>query len=131
MIYTVTFANLGSSQAVPTYYNDNMYNTHKQYEYLRNLRPYIGQTFDYKKVAAEVIKESTEDSFVFIITNKQMEEFTKWIKENKLEEYEVYRMARPITNGNHTHNGRNLLLVVFASKQHVWRDMFEIEMECV
>ena len=131
MIYTATFANLTRSSPVPTYYNDKMYNSNKDYKYIRDLRPYIGISFDYKKMMAEVIKESTEDSFVFIITNKQMEDFTKWIKENKLEEYEVYRMARPITNGNHTTNGRNLLLVVFASKQHVWRDMFETETECV
>lgn len=124
MIYTVTFAHLVSDIPVPTYYQDRMYDTHKQYKYLRDLRPYVGMRFNYKKMAAEVIKESTEDSFVFIITNKQMEDFTKWIKENKLEKYEVYRMTQAITNGNHPDNGRNLLLVVFASKQHVWRDMF-------
>ncbi len=131
MIYTVTFARISSTSPIPSIYKDRMYNTAKQFEYIRNVRPYIGKTFDYKKMVAEVIKESTEDSFVFIITNNQMEDFTKWIKENKLEEYGVYRMTQAITNGNHPHNGRNLLLVVFASKQHVWRDMFIDEGETV
>jgi len=77
------------------------------------------------EIVADYIKESEEDSFLFIITNVQVEAFDKWIKKYKLEEFVTYRMERPVTNGNHLHNGRNLLFVAMCSKTHVWRDMFD------
>lgn len=131
MIYTSTFMNLSLYSNIPSYVTNASYNNGAQYERFRAVRPFAGKQFDTRRMMAEVIKESKEDSFVFILTNTQLESFKAWIEQYKLEEFEVFRMARPVTNGNHPKNGRNLTMVVFASKEHVWRDMFEDETECI
>jgi hypothetical protein len=88
-----------------------------------------GKRVNISAMTAKVIKESEDDSFVFIITNPQMLEFNTWLSKYELEEYVVFRQERPITNSGHDYNGRNLNLIVLASKQHAWREMFETEEE--
>ena len=74
---------------------------------------------------AEAIKESKEDSFVFILVNQQLPEFDEWIKKFNLSECIMFRMHRPVTNNPYPDNGRNLTLVVMMSKDHPYHDMFK------
>lgn len=74
---------------------------------------------------AEAIKESKEDSFVFVLTNIQLPSFDEWIKKFNLSEYIMFRMHRPVTNNPYPDNGRNLTLVVMMGKDHPYHDMFK------
>jgi len=129
MIYSVTFHTLREEYSVPAYFANNSYKTGAGYQYIRDLAPFINKKVNTFKMLADTIKESEEDSFLFIITNTQIPSFDKWVQKYKLEEFITYRMERAITNGNHTHNGRNLLFVAMCSKTHVWRDMFDESIE--
>lgn len=91
-----------------------------------SLRDKIGQTVDGQNLLAETIKESSNDCFVFILTinNRQTNSFDKWIEQYDLKDYIVFEPPLAIENGVHPENGRNLRLVVLASKDHAWRDMY-------
>lgn len=128
MIYSVTFQSL-KSFTIPRWVKDKDYDTGPAHQHLRDARSIAGKTVDSPKIIASLIKESEEDSFVFILTNAQLEAFDAWVKKYELERWMVYRMERAVTNGNHPQNGRNLTLAVFASRQHVWRDMFSSKIE--
>ena len=128
MIYSVTF-NLLKSFIIPSWIKDTAYDRDPQHQHLRDARSLAGQMVDGAEIMASLIKESEEDSFVFILTNAQLEAFDAWVKKYELERWMVYRMERAVTNGNHPQNGRNLTLAVFASRQHVWRDMFSSKIE--
>lgn len=78
-----------------------------------------------KQLLAEAIKETDNNSFVFIILNEQMVDFNNWLDKYSLKENEVYRMAQPITNGKY--EGRRLNLIVLMSKKHAMHDMFKLE----
>lgn len=129
MIYSITYQSLGVA-SIPSYYGNEEYKRHPEHRWMGRIAHLKG-SFNTKAICAEFIRESEEDSFVFILTNAQMENFNEWLEKEKLEELEVYRMPQPVTNGNHPQNGRNLTLVVLCSKKHVWRDMFETETESV
>jgi hypothetical protein len=64
---------------------------------------------------AKFIKESKGDSFVFITTQDQRDAWNNWIVIHGLKEHISYEMPRPVTNGNHPHNGRNLHLRILKS----------------
>lgn len=78
-----------------------------------------------KTLLAEAIKESKEDSFVFILVNRQLEEFNNWLSRNNLTNHVMFRMHRPVTNHPYPDNGRNLTLVVLMSSDHPYHDMFK------
>jgi len=88
----------------------------------------IGKNVNVLEEVAVSIKESVDDSFVFIILNSNMEAFNKWLTRYGLTDMEVFR-SNAITNPVHTYKGRNLTLVVLASESHAWRDMFTNEFE--
>ncbi len=76
---------------------------------------------------ANLIKESKDDTFIFIITQQhtaQVVQFDAWVKRYELEEYVVFTPSTLIVNGNHPEKGPNLKLIVMASKEHAWREMF-------
>ena len=129
MIHSIVFQSLRDSYEVPSYFTNKMYSKHAVYKYIMDALPFINKKFNTFKILADIIKESEEDSFLFIITNVQVEAFDKWVKEHKLQEFITYRMERAVTNGNHPQNGRNLLFVAMCSKTHVWRDMFDESIE--
>ena len=129
MIYSVTFQALQDAYAVPTYFANASYKIGAAFKYMRDLVPFINKKVNTFEMLADIIKESEEDSFLFIITNIQIPAFDKWVQKYKLEEFITYRMERAVTNGNHPYNNRNLTLIAMCSKTHVWRDMFDETIE--
>jgi len=130
MIYSVHWMGLANKiWSLPSYFMNSSYDGYPEYNWVRKARGWADKSINLREFLAEYIKESKEDSFVFILVNSQINEFNLWLTEKGLEEYVAYRMERPVTNGNHPQNGRNLTLVVMASKEHVWRDMFDPEIE--
>lgn len=86
-----------------------------------------GKTIPVKQRVADRIKNSTNDTFVFVITNTQEEAFRKYLNEYKLNDLIVYEMPYYVTNANHPTQGRRLKVVVLASPVHFWRDWYEEE----
>jgi hypothetical protein len=126
MIYSMYFEMVKRKrELIPDWWAKNRYSFPEHKEISKQ----AGKILNFAAMTAKVVRESVDDSFVFIITNGQMFEFNTWLSEHGLTEYEVFRQARPITNAIHRDTGRNLTLVVLASDQHVWRDMFESEFE--
>ena len=117
MIYSIYFGGLSNATQVPYWYGNSP---------VPALKKATGRRINTEEITANKIKSSQDDSFLFVITNPQLEAFERWIKAYGLEEYEVFR-SPPITNPVHLYNGRYLTLVVLASKEHAWRDMFNVE----
>jgi hypothetical protein len=133
MIYSCTFQAMNTRHFLPSYYNN--YVSHvKQYpeyhKYVDAWEAVKGTPFNSFQLHADVIKESENDVFCYIITKPQAEDFKDWVKKYELEDYIIYEGAY-VTNGNHPSAGRNLSLVLFASKKHFWRDMYELDEETV
>lgn len=76
---------------------------------------------------AKLIRESKEDSFIFILVkhNETYANFLNWVEEEKLEEYIMYHFPEGVTNPNYLDNGRNLVPVVMCSKEHMWREQLK------
>lgn len=112
MIYHILFANL---------YEKTISNWSAQ-----SLSPMVGKRIDGQAFLAGTIKESSNDSFIFILTvlNGQSHQFDVWVEKYGLKEYIVFEPPLAIENGVHSENGRNLRLVVMASLDHAWRDMY-------
>ena len=122
MIYHLTFSRLIESYQIPTYYSEyaaKQYSGHLGAKAAR----VAGCSIPMREWAATIIRESKDDSFCFILQNSQLPLFAEWMKKYDLEELEVFR-SEAITNDIHTANGRNLTLVVLASKTHAWREMY-------
>jgi hypothetical protein len=73
-------------------------------------------------MVTEFIKQSENDTFVFILTDTQIDTFNEWTLSSGIEELIVYKMPRPITNMVHAGHGRRLTLVVISSAKHFWRE---------
>lgn len=86
----------------------------------------IGKRVNLLEEITASIKESVDDTFVFILLNDNLEGFNNWLRQYNLTDMEVFR-SNAITNPIHTDKGRNLTLVVLASESHAWRDMFVTE----
>jgi hypothetical protein len=139
MIYSMYFDGLYTVYKIPTYYRDYLnddwcrrvgYDLNNIPDSLKNARTYAkyaGMDVNLQQLVVDLIKSSEDSSFVFIITRKQEDAFNKFIAKNSLKDYIVYTMPNFVTNANHPSNGRNLKLVVLASKEHFWRDMFNDE----
>ena len=84
------------------------------------------------ELLAEVIKESEDDSFVFITTknNNLDETLNDWIDKYNLRDYIVYESTDFITNPVHPHNKKNLKVYVMVSKEHFWRELTPEDIEC-
>ena len=117
MIYSIYFGALCTTTLVPTWYANSP---------VPALKKATGRRINTEEITANKIKSSQDDSFLFVITKPQLEAFDQWIKTYGLKKYEVFR-SPPITNPVHLDNGRYLTLVVLASKEHAWRDMFNVE----
>ena len=128
MIYHCSWVGLSTGSLYSRYILDKVYDMTPDIEVIRSL---VDVLVDQKKIYAQIIKESTEDSFVFILTNSQLKEFEEWIKQNELEDYVMYKMPRPVTNDVHPENGRNLTLYVLCSPNHPMYDMFNEDEEVV
>lgn len=136
MIYHLVWSSIvgNNKVAVPPYVKD--YATMADRDYPTNyykdaygpyklIVDYIGYSYNPQELLAEAIKESEDDSFIFILQNKQLKSFKEWLVKFELEDYVVYNMPQPITNDVHKDNGRNLTMYVLASSKHVWREMYE------
>ena len=88
---------------------------------------YRGKDINTARMLANFIRNSKDDSFVFILGKNggQVDKFNKWIHEHKLEDYIICRPEYGITNQHHLDAPRNLFLVVMASKEHFIHDMLE------
>lgn len=89
---------------------------------------YAGEHLDLRKLLADFIKRSEDDSFVFILTRDQLVGFDLWVKTHDMEEY-IMERSELIANPVHPYNGRNLQIVVMVSKEHFYRELFEQEEE--
>ena len=78
-----------------------------------------------RKLLAEFIRRSKQDTFIFIVTQKdgQEELFLDWIKKEQLDSY-IMEETESILNPIHPHSGRNLKIYIMMSSEHVFRDMF-------
>lgn len=94
----------------------------KQLEEYASLLKYRNAFADYEPGMAKYIKDSMDDSFIYILTNPQLVEFEQWIKDFNLEDQVMFKMPRPITNPNH-HEERRLTLVVLQSKNHFQKEL--------
>ena len=124
MIYSMYFDGMMNRNAVEPYYRGHIHSANKVSS---TLAKFAGETFNARELVAEHIKTNKDCSYVFILVPNQLEKFTEWVKEFNLEEYEAFRFARPITNGNHASMGRRLTMVILTSKDHMWESMFEEE----
>ena len=123
MIYHIYWSGVAEHRLVPLvpagfeqhpFYADQMGYAHLHGKYINP-----------RQLLAEVIKETEDCSFVFILTTVQLPEFRQWLIKNDLNDCVVYEMPQPITNGYHPENGRNLTLFTLCSPKHFWRDMYE------
>lgn len=76
---------------------------------------------------AKLIRESKEDSFIFILIkhNATYKNFLDWVKREKMEEYIMCHFPEGVTNPNYKDNGRTLVPVVMCSKEHMWREQLK------
>jgi hypothetical protein len=82
---------------------------------------------EYSKELADGIKESENDTFLFLLSNyageqakhgkDQKPQFDSWIKEHGLEEYVAF-MSAGISNPAHQERKYSVYLVVMQSKNH-------------
>ena len=76
-----------------------------------NMREYMGQR----------IRDSQDDSFIFITTKSQDEEFSKWLEEESLKDL-ITTQSEYIQNHNYPEHGPKLKITVIQSKNHFQRD---------
>lgn len=92
----------------------------------------IGQTINLQEELAHYIKQSKDDSFVFIVTRRgQYDAFHAWLDKYDMQEYVVFEPPTGVTNPNYadrwtypaSHDG-NLKMIIMASKDHSLQDQF-------
>ena len=89
--------------------------------------PFIGQTVNYRKTMVELINQP-ENTLIFILRKDQVADWATWVEENGLKDLIVFESGG-FTNPIHYDRKGNLCVKVLASKDHVWRSMFETEGE--
>jgi len=131
--YTVYFAGLseyyhiseGYRRWTPEYCQTNGYGiTHDYTKYAKH----AGKTFNLYRKMSDKIKESVNDTFVFINTVSQERDFDNFLDKYELKDLIVYQMPYYVTNHNNN-EGRNLRVTVLASKEHFWRDWYSDDTE--
>lgn len=86
--------------------------------------PEWGDVLDFATSLANVIKESTKDSFCFLITKRQHAMFRTWIEQNNLKEFIAYEQPFWSTNAAHSHRDTSdggLKFYVLQSPNHFQR----------
>lgn len=134
MIYSMYWAGNYPEYVVPLSYGTDSfrerYGNHPDY---RELIPLAGKTLYLRKELANFIRESVDDSFVFILTKKgyHYDAFKLWLSSENLEDYVVCHPDKGVTNPNYYDAKAygvvtvgNLRLVVMASKNHSMREEF-------
>lgn len=133
MIYSITWDRLHALNIPIRFGHADFATTYKNHAIYKYQIPLAGQHINLKKEFAKIIKESENDSFVFILTRvmHQYAHFQLWIKEYELEDYIMLDFKPGISNPNYTSISTygestvgNLQLVVMASKNHDHRDKF-------
>jgi len=132
MIHYIYWTNLSTNLKISSYYfrEEMQKSTLPDYQWCKGLMG-LSQSKGYnvRQIVTDMIKESDEDSFVFILTKNQWPEFSKWVTEEELKDLIIFKTEGGVTNGNHPQDKRNLNLVVFAGKNHPMWDMFTTEEE--
>lgn len=131
--YTVYFAGLKENYYIseslrawtPQYCVDRGYPS--DHEYTKYAKQ-AGKTFNLFRIMSDKIRESVNDTFVFINTVAQEKDFDNFLENYELKDLIVYQMPYYVTNQNHN-QGRNLRVTVLASKEHFWRDWTPDEIE--
>ena len=80
---------------------------------------------DRSELVARYIKESENNSFVFITTKTQEKEFNTFLKTNKLNNLIVFETPYYITNPVHIYNGRALKITVLQTEKHFVNDLYD------
>ena len=66
------------------------------------------------KLASAIKECGADDKFVFIVTNSQKPAMQNWITKESLQEYELFKTDRALTNHVHKESGRNLTIIVLG-----------------
>lgn len=135
MIYSMHWIMHQDEFTIPISYGNDYYKqNYLDHPHYKHMIPLAGKVVNLKAALALFIRESSDDSFVFIVTKKdgRYREFRNWIKAEKLEEYEVIYPIVKFTNPNYTDTrayGKdtvgNLRLAVLVSKNHSMREHFK------
>jgi hypothetical protein len=80
----------------------------------------LGDLIDFRKLLAEMILETKDNSFVFVITRLQTVEFESWLDQYGLRDL-VVRSSGLVSNEQHTPRG--ISLWVLMTKEHWYRDL--------
>lgn len=103
-------------------YQDPKFPQHKEYI---ELSQHVGKRLELTVLVANLIKNSKDDFFMFILTNKgnQYLQFCTWLTEQGLNEYVIMNPEQGFTNPNYTNVQTygsatigNLRPVILASK---------------
>ena len=135
MIYSVYWNGLGSSSYfrdqslyLSTSYSNKMYQDYRKVAVMqKEVKTDYNFLYNPKSWLVEGIKNTVDNSFVFILTPEQYPLFKAWVMYNNLAKYIVLEPNYFITNGNHQSAGRRLKLVVMMTEDHSYRDLFDEE----
>lgn len=119
MIYYIYFT------AMPTYRAKGMWD-------LYSVATHYGsrESINPQKILGSIIKESKDNSFVFILTGNEevgmLQQFNQFLEREGLKDLVVFQ-PRAFTNFNYPDQTRNLNLVVLMSPTHWYRDLMPHE----
>lgn len=86
---------------------------------------YTNNLIEPKSLLAKFIKESENNSFVFVVTTAQKPAFEQYLADYGLNNLIQFKMEQPITNPNYIERGRRLWLTVLQSPAHFVNDLYE------
>lgn len=70
-----------------------------------------------EKIGSLIKASSEKDSFIFIVTIRQINDFRSWLTNQKLNDLIQYQSPEPITNGSHPNDGRRLYIFVLSKTE--------------
>jgi hypothetical protein len=88
----------------------------------------IGTVLNLQELLATEIKETEDNSYIFILAKSQLQGFDTWIATYELKDLIAFRSEK-ITNDVHPSSGRNLTMFVMLSAKHWWRDELDASVE--
>ena len=117
MIYSFTFSALHRNLRITSWTSQSLQD-----------RFGIGGYVNFQALAAKAIKQSENDSFIFILakTSKQDVYFEEFLCEYKLKNL-IVRESGWITNDVHLDQPNNIKMVVLMSPKHWYRDLMPLD----
>lgn len=124
MIYSMYFHYVNGAMTAPGTYQYTREYYAKVYSELTGTKVNEKQLADVPRVVADLIKESREDSFCFLITKPQELSFRNYIKEYGLEDFLAFEQPYWSTNAGHynrTSGAGGCKLYVLQHPEHFQR----------